>query len=178
MANPCSLFELINPLIKRGTEQVPTIVRNKQGFGYMYADLSSIMDHLEEHHVHIQQTIQPSTITRTNHETGEIIETIAPTTIAPGVLLMGQVLTRLKTDKDPEWTEWLAPCAIIISQPGKNNNWQQAYGSAETYARRYSLITAAGIATADDDDAHASGQAWGTTAPLTPIVRPVSRPLS
>lgn len=47
-----------------------------------------------------------------------------------------------------EWSEWLAPVPII---PQEARNPAQAFGSALSYARRYSLQCALGLA-ADDND--------------------------
>lgn len=43
-----------------------------------------------------------------------------------------------------------------LSGGGEGGNGPQEFGSAITYARRYSLLAALGISTGDDDDGHAS----------------------
>lgn len=52
--------------------------------------------------------------------------------------------------KDGE--EWLQGARVIVEFGGKNMNAAQAYGAALTYARRYTVALANGIATDDDDE--------------------------
>lgn len=57
--------------------------------------------------------------------------------------------------------ELFVPC-------GKSSNPAQAFGSARTYACRYSLSSFLGVAADDDDDANAAG-----TAPTEPAPQPI-----
>ena len=52
--------------------------------------------------------------------------------------------------KDGE--EWLQGARVIVEFESKGMNAAQAYGSALTYARRYTVALANGIATDDDDE--------------------------
>ena len=48
--------------------------------------------------------------------------------------------------------EWLQGARVIVEFESKGMNAAQAYGSALTYARRYTVALANGIATDDDDE--------------------------
>lgn len=49
--------------------------------------------------------------------------------------------------------EWLQGARVVVEFESKSMNAAQAYGAALTYARRYTVALAAGIATDDDDEA-------------------------
>lgn len=57
----------------------------------------------------------------------------------------------------------------VISVPADKQN-AQGYGSALTYARRYSLMAACGIAPEDDDGNAASKKNNSTLIPVTPEI--------
>ena len=57
----------------------------------------------------------------------------------------------------------------VISVPADKHN-AQGYGSALTYARRYSLMAACGIAPEDDDGNAASKKNNSTLIPVTPEI--------
>jgi hypothetical protein len=66
-------------------------------------------------------------------------------------------------------------CGILHVPAAKND--PQGYGSALTYARRYSLMAACGIAPEDDDgNAASKGRAAPTANPLD-FAKPVAKPL-
>ena len=48
--------------------------------------------------------------------------------------------------------EWLQGARVIVDFDGRGMNAAQAYGAALTYARRYTVALAAGVATDDDDE--------------------------
>jgi hypothetical protein len=60
---------------------------------------------------------------------------------------------------------------VKVSREGKSQPWTWAFGSAVSYARRYSLASMLGIATGDDDDGAAAID--HTSAPA-PVQQPAS----
>ena len=111
-----------------------TVIKNCHGYGYDYADISSIMDAvrpaLNENGLYVYQKvtsndgISVTCETFIANENGEIISS-GPLTIS------------------------------AMAQKGMNQ--AQALGSAQTYARRYSLSSFLGIASESDDDGNGAG---------------------
>jgi hypothetical protein len=101
-----------------------TIRKNSQGYGYKYTDLAEIHRHMEEVGLRYYQEIETTD--------GEDF-----------------VVTHILNEDD----EVIRRCrgSRVVKVSGKNP--AQDYGSALTYARRYSLLLAFGLATADDDAA-------------------------
>ena len=101
-----------------------TIRKNSQGYGYRYTDLAEIHRHMDEVGLRYFQEIET---------------------------LDGDdfVITHILDDED----KVIRKCrgCRVVKVSGKNP--AQDYGSALTYARRYSLLLAFGLATADDDAA-------------------------
>ena len=99
-----------------------TLRKNSQGYGYKYTDLAEIHRHMEEVGLRYYQEIET--------ESGN-----------------DYVVTHIIDDTDKE----IRKCrgCQVVKTSGKNP--AQEYGSALTYARRYSLLLAFGLATADDD---------------------------
>lgn len=64
--------------------------------------------------------------------------------------------------------EWMADDGCRVPAP---DNSPQGFGSALTYARRYSLLTALGVATEDDDGASAAEASQATTPAAQPAAR-------
>lgn len=106
-----------------------TVKKNTEGHGYKYADLAQVNNYIESIGETYYQYIEP-------HENGK--EYIYTVRCKDGKPIM-----------DP-----LRGCSITKAiLPGKKSNPAQEQGSALTYARRYSLYMAYGLATEDDDAA-------------------------
>ena len=101
-----------------------TIRKNSQGYGYRYTDLAEIHRHMDEVGLRYFQEIE--TIDGEDFVITHILNT------------------------DDEVIRKCRGCRVV-KVSGKNP--AQDYGSALTYARRYSLLLAFGLATADDDAA-------------------------
>lgn len=100
------------------------VKKNSKGYGYKYTDLSQIHEYLEEMGIRYIQTMETD-------EKGDYIVTIP--------IINGKK------------TEPIRGCRIPETKLSKNDNPAQEYGASLTYARRYSLLMAFGLATEDDD---------------------------
>jgi len=100
------------------------IKKNSQGYGYKYTDLAEIHRSLEEVGLRYFQEIE--TVDGNDY-----------------------IVTHILDDTDKEIRKCRGCQVVKVS--GKNP--AQDYGSALTYARRYSLLLAFGLATTDDDGA-------------------------
>lgn len=100
------------------------VKKNSKGYGYKYTDLSQIHGYLEEMGIRYIQTMGTD-------EKGDYIVTIP--------IINGKR------------TEPIRGCRIPETKLSKNDNPAQEYGASLTYARRYSLLMAFGLATEDDD---------------------------
>ena len=102
-----------------------TVGKNKEGYGYKYTDLAQIHEYLE--------SIGASYI--------QIIKRIDG---------LDYIMT--KRCFNGVWEdEWLQGCRVVDAVLNGIKNPAQEQGSALTYARRYSLLMAFGLATDDDD---------------------------
>ena len=106
-----------------------TVTKNKQGYGYKYTDLSQIHDYLESIGMKYYQYIEA-------YEGNDYIYTVP-----------------IKIMEDGSEKEYppRRGCRIIQATLSGKSNPAQENGSAITYARRYSLLMAFGLATEDDD---------------------------
>lgn len=100
------------------------VKKNSKGYGYKYTDLSQIHGYLEEMGIRYIQTMEAD-------KKGDYIVTIP--------IINGKR------------TEPIRGCRIPETKLSKNDNPAQEYGASLTYARRYSLLMAFGLATEDDD---------------------------
>ena len=102
-----------------------TVGKNKEGYGYKYTDLAQIHDYLESINARYIQTIQR---------------------------IDGSDYIMTKRCFNGVWEEeWLQGCKVVDAVLNGIKNPAQEQGSALTYARRYSLLMAFGLATDDDD---------------------------
>ena len=102
-----------------------TIRKNKNGYGYKYADLSQIHNYLEENQMTYFQYIE--------------------------VIDGNDYIMTVLVDKDGNEGNPLRGCRVVQATLSGKSNPAQEQGSAITYARRYSLLMALGLATEDDD---------------------------
>ena len=99
--------------------------KNKNGYGYKYTDLAEIHNYLEENNARYIQKVE-----RLDGD--------------------DYIFTK-RIINDIEDSEWLQGCRVVQATLSGKSNPAQEQGSALTYARRYSLLMAFGLATEDDD---------------------------
>lgn len=106
-----------------------TVSKNKQGYGYKYTDLAEIHNYLESINMRYYQYIEPV-------GENDYIYTVPIQIMEDG------------TEKELNARRG---CRVIQATLSGKSNPAQENGSAITYARRYSLLMAFGLATDDDD---------------------------
>lgn len=100
------------------------VTKNKTGYGYKYTDLAQIHNYLEENNMRYIQKIER---------------------------IDGDDYIFTKRIIDGIEDEWMQGCRVVQAVLSGKSNPAQEQGSALTYARRYSLLMAFGLATEDDD---------------------------
>ena len=104
-----------------------TLKKNKDGYGYKYTELAEIHKYLEENNMRYYQTIETSELNGCDY-------------------IMTYRFIDGKWEEKPK-----RGCKVTdVTLQGVKNPAQEQ-GSALTYARRYSLLMAFGLATEDDD---------------------------
>jgi hypothetical protein len=101
-----------------------TVSKNAKGFGYSYTDIAEIHNWLEANGLYYYQYIE-------RIEGDDYIYTVP--------IIGGE-------EQPPR-----RGCRIVTAPLNNKSNPAQEQGAAITYARRYSLLMAFGLATADDD---------------------------
>lgn len=106
-----------------------TISKNKQGYGYKYTDLAQIHEYLESNDLRYYQFIKK---------------------IENDDYIMTQKIVKNGDNWELDG-DALQGCRVVQATLSGKSNPAQEQGSALTYARRYSLLMAYGLATDDDD---------------------------
>ena len=115
--------KVVTTLKKNQTAEIPT--KNGNKYSYQYIDIAQIHEYLESINSKYIQCIK-------RIENDDYIMT--------------------KRCFNNKWEdEWLQGCRVVQATLMNNSNPAQEQGSALTYARRYSLLMAFGLATEDDD---------------------------
>lgn len=119
-----------------------TVLKKKvKGYNYKYTDLAGIHEYLEEKNYTYWQEVE-----ELNGEE--------------------RIITHI-LNKDDKEIRRAVGCKIISTALQGKQNATQEYGSGITYARRYSLLMALGLATEDDD---AEIMTKGTTTKSSPRI--------
>lgn len=108
---------------KNQTAEIPT--KNGSKYSYQYVDIAQIHEYLEEHEMSYYQFID-------RIDGDDYIMTV-------------------KVNKDGKESQPLRGSRVVDATLFGNDNPAQKQGSALTYARRYSLLMAFGLATEDND---------------------------
>ena len=114
-------------------------------FSYTYTDLAMVNRYIESIGEKYYQYID----TISNNVTGELVDYIYT----------------VRIDKNGKESNPIRGCRIMQNKTTTNGNIAQEYNSGITYARRYSLCLAYGLATEDDD----GNSAGGTRAEISTI---------
>lgn len=101
------------------------LAKSKQGYGYKYTDLAGVHEYLEENNYRYYQYIE------TDENGNDYVITVP--------VIDGK-------EQSPR-----RGCRVVQATLSGKSNPAQEQGSALTYARRYSLLMAFGLATEDDD---------------------------
>lgn len=118
-----------------------TLKKNKEGFGYRYTELAEINTYLADNDMKYYQEIETDQLGNDYILTYRYI--------------------------DGKWEEKpIRGCKVVDATLQGIKNPAQEQGSAITYARRYSLLMAFGLAT-EDDDAQALSRPKGNTQTKT-----------
>lgn len=104
-----------------------TLKKNKEGYGYKYTELAEIHKYLEENKMKYYQEIETCPLNGFDY-------------------IMTYRFINGNWEKTPK-----RGCKVVDATLAKIDNPAQEQGSALTYARRYSLLMAFGLATEDDD---------------------------
>ena len=138
--------------------EIESITKNRQGFGYAYADLEAVYKEIrpkvKEHNFLITQTVKigagefkrsDSAVPVSKDKNGNVTLTTRIDWAIPSYNLHTEIL-HIPSGK-------IMTCDLPLVMEDIN---PQSFGSTLTYMRRYSLLVILGIITDDDDGAQAS----------------------
>lgn len=125
---------------KNQTAEIPT--KNGNKYSYQYVDIAQIHEYLEENHMKYYQYIE-----RIGNDDYVMTQRLLQEVDEKGNYLESFI----------KWGEPLRGSRVVDATLFGNDNPAQKQGSALTYARRYSLLMAFGLAT-EDDDANSLGK--------------------
>lgn len=129
-------------------EEKTRLGKAKAGYGYKYTELAQINELLEQR--------------------GESYYQYTETAVNGKDYIM-----TVKIDKEGKESQPIRGCYVVDEGALKgNNNPAQQMGAAITYARRYSLLMAYGLATEDDDAASLTPQGKAPSKPGKPMPAP------
>lgn len=123
-AESSALFDAMS----KAQQEIGSLVRNKKGYGYDYADLANCLDCVKE----------------AMSKNGLNISQFPGYSDADGFASVTTVLSHASG-------QMLCSVMTVPIIPNKSNNDIQAYGSAITYARRYAITAIMNLAAEDDD---------------------------
>lgn len=130
-------------ITKKQTAEIPTKGGSK--YSYQYVDIAQIHDYLEENNMKYYQEIETNPINGYDY-------------------IMTYRYIDGEWEKQPK-----RGCKVVDATLFGNDNPAQKQGSALTYARRYSLLMAFGLATEDDDAASLSQPQQTNQKKIIPI---------
>lgn len=110
---------------------MPVMEENKRSNYGAYADLSSLVAYVARE---MKLAVRFGVISGTDGQPDKVVTYLKQTPASPYV----------------DWTGPLCPVPILVGTGNRQVNPAQAYGSALTYAKRYSLQGACGLATSSD----------------------------
>lgn len=126
---------------KNQTAEIPT--KNGNNYSYQYVDIAQIHEYLEQNHMKYYQYID-----RINNDDYVMTQRLLQEIDENGEYIKDSYI---------KWGEPLRGSRVVDATLYGNENPAQKQGSALTYARRYSLLMAFGLAT-EDDDANSLGK--------------------
>ena len=139
-ATSSALFDAMS----KSQQEIGSLIRNKKGYGYEYADLANCLDCVKE----------------ALSKNGLNISQFPSYSDADGFASVTTILSHASG-------QMLCSLMTVPIIPNKSNNDIQAYGSAITYARRYAITAIMNLAAEDDDGAEAKkfGEMQGKVRP-------------
>jgi len=119
-------IDIIAPALRKAKRAFQPVIKNKEGYGYKYADLADCIEAIEQA---LDDNCLSFTQSVETEDTGKVVVTV------------------LLHDSG----QWLRSKFPLESVAMKQCNVMQQLGAGVTYAKRYALCGILGIATEDDD---------------------------